>query len=140
MPLEARISDPPPSLSMHRFACTYFLPLLLCQATCCSGLIPHYGCSSFSPSAHPYYISLQKETAPSQNGPICAYTNTSAPSSSSAIALTSDVISAIIHPEDSLRTSIPYTVDVFLPAKVSHCSVSIVLSFSDLHFSPPEKH
>ena len=71
--------------------------------------------------------------------PFCAYTNTSAPSPSSVIAFTPDVISAIIHPEDSLRMSIPDTVDVFLPAKVSRYYVSIVLSFSDLHSSPPGK-
>ena len=39
-----------------------------------------------------------------------------------------DVISAVIHPEDSLRTSIPATVDVFLPAKVSCSSVAVCLS------------
>jgi hypothetical protein len=32
-----------------------------------------------------------------------------------------DIISAAIHPDDSLRMSVPNTVDVFLPAKVSHC-------------------
>jgi hypothetical protein len=64
--------------------------------------------------------------------PFYLYTNTSAPSPSSAITFTPNMISAIIHPEDSLRMSIPNMVDVFLPAMVSHCYVSIILSFSDL--------
>lgn len=39
-----------------------------------------------------------------------------------------DVISAVIHPEDSLRTSIPDTVDVFLPAKVCCSSAAVCIS------------
>lgn len=46
-----------------------------------------------------------------------------------------DVISAVIHPEDGLRTSIPDTVDVFLPAKVSCSSATVCLSLI-LFFSP----
>jgi hypothetical protein len=35
-----------------------------------------------------------------------------------------DIFSATIHPEDSLRTSIPEMIDVFLPAKVSYIFLS----------------
>ena len=90
-------------------------------------------------------VNLPKETAPAVDGklperthfartPIPLHLVLPQPSPSPP-----DVISAIIHPQDSLRTSIPDTVDVFLPAKVSRYYVSIVLSSSDLHSSPPGK-
>jgi hypothetical protein len=50
-----------------------------------------------------------------------------------------DVISAVTHPEDSLRTTVPDTVDVFLPAKVSYSSVAVCLSLI-FFFSPLGKY
>jgi hypothetical protein len=91
------------------------------------GLMPHQICSY---SSSPSCLHAALTIFPLHKRPFSMYTDTSAPSSS-AIAFTPNVISAIIHPEDSSRTSIPETVDIFLPAMVSHCHVSIILSFSD---------
>ena len=83
------------------------LPLILCQAAA-SVWWPYA-----SPDLWLYALRLLCLHAASDNlsaprtVPFCMYTNTSAPSPSSAIAFTPNVISAIIHPEDSLRTSIP---------------------------------
>jgi hypothetical protein len=45
-----------------------------------------------------------------------------------------DVVSAIIHPEDSLRINVPDTVDVFLPAKVSCIFFFAIYYFLTIRF------
>src|SRR6266850_2379862 len=45
-----------------------------------------------------------------------------------------DVLTATIHPEDSLRTSVPEMIDVFLPAKVSY--IFSVVIYHSLIFLP----
>jgi hypothetical protein len=87
-----------------------------------------------NPKAKKIIVSLPKETAPGVDGepsiwtafartPIPEHLVPPQPSSSPP-----DVISSVIYPQDSLRVSIPNTIEVFLPGRVSRTFTVIYLS------------
>jgi hypothetical protein len=93
-----------------------------------------------NPKAKKIIVSLPRETAPGVDGepsiwtafartPIPEHLVPPQPSSSPP-----DVISAVIYPQDSLRVSIPNTIEVFLPGKVSRTFYGH-LPFSNLFIS-----